>query len=339
MEFGAEIRFFNNRLGFDFSWYKSNATRQLINLPMDNLSGYEKRKVNAGNIENKGFELMVNARPIELKNGFSWDLMVNFSANKNRIIELYKTADEEITLYPLGGYDNLQVYATAGGNYGEIRGTVLKRVTDEKSPYYGKLITQNGLPTATTEKQKIGNQQPDALLGISSTFNYKGWSLNFLIDSRFGGDIFSGTHQTMQAAGTSNVTVVNGERPQMVVDGVFMNEKGEYEKNTTEISTQQYWNAVAGGNLGVGEINIYSATNIRLRNLGLSYTFSKQQLKRTPFTQLKLGVSCNNVWMLKSHMNGIDPESIYATSTNATGFEYGSSPTSRTYLFNVTFGF
>ena len=338
-EFGAEIRFFNNRLGFDFSWYKSNATRQLINLPMDNLSGYEKRKVNAGNIENKGFELMVNARPIELKNGFSWDLMVNFSANKNRIIELYKTADEEITLYPLGGYDNLQVYATAGGNYGEIWGTVLKRVTDEKSPYYGKLITQNGLPTATTEKQKIGNQQPDALLGISSTFNYKGWSLNFLIDSRFGGDIFSGTHQTMQAAGTSNVTVVNGERPQMVVDGVFMNEKGEYEKNTTEISTQQYWNAVAGGNLGVGEINIYSATNIRLRNLGLSYTFSKQQLKRTPFTQLKLGVSCNNVWMLKSHMNGIDPESIYATSTNATGFEYGSSPTSRTYLFNVTFGF
>ncbi len=163
--------------------------------------------------------------------------------------------------------------------------------------------------------------------------------MNFLIDSRFGGDIFSGTHQTMQAAGTSNVTVVNGERPQMVVDGVFMNEKGEYEKNTTEISTQQYWNAVAGGNLGVGEINIYSATNIRLRNLGLSYTFSKQQLKRTPFTQLKLGVSCNNVWMLKSHMNGIDPESIYATSTNATGFEYGSSPTSRTYLFNVTFGF
>lgn len=154
-EFGAEIRFFNNRLGFDFSWYKSNATRQLINLPMDNLSGYEKRKVNAGNIENKGFELMVNARPIELKNGFSWDLMVNFSANKNRIIELYKTADEEITLYPLGGYDNLQVYATAGGNYGEIWGTVLKRVTDEKSPYYGKLITQNGLPTATTEKQKL----------------------------------------------------------------------------------------------------------------------------------------------------------------------------------------
>lgn len=98
---------------------------------------------------------MVNARPIELKNGFSWDLMVNFSANKNRIIELYKTADEEITLYPLGGYDNLQVYATAGGNYGEIWGTVLKRVTDEKSPYYGKLITQNGLPTATTEKQKL----------------------------------------------------------------------------------------------------------------------------------------------------------------------------------------
>ncbi|WP_233569377.1 SusC/RagA family TonB-linked outer membrane protein [Alloprevotella sp. OH1205_COT-284] len=339
-EVGAELRFFNNRLGLDVAWYKTNATRQLINLPMDDLSGYNARKINAGNIENQGWEIMLNARPIQTASGFKWDVMMNFSSNRNRIVELYKTAEEEITLYPLGGYDNVQVYAKAGGNYGEIWGTTFKRVTDEKSPYYGKLITENGLPTATTEKSKIGDQQAKGLLGITNTFSYKGWTFGFMIDARFGGEIFSGTHQMMQLTGTSDMTVVNGERPKMVVDGVFLNSSGNYEPNTTEITTESYWKAVAGaGNLGVGELNIYDATNIRLRNISLSYDFSKEQLRKLPFRQLKLGVSCNNVWMLKSHMKGIDPESIYATSTNATGFELGSAPTSRTYLFNLTVGF
>lgn len=339
-EAGAEVRFLQNRLGFDFSWYKTNATRQLLNIPMDGMSGYQYRKINAGNIENTGVELMVNARPIQTASGFNWDIMLNFSKNKNKIKELYKTADEEITLYPLGGYDNLQVYATAGGNYGEIWGTKLSRVKDVNSPHFGKLITENGLPTASTEKEKIGDQQPKALLGLTNTFTFKGWSLSFLIDARIGGDIFSGTLQSMQASGTSNKTVVGGERPNMVLDGVFKDDAGVFQPNTTEITAQQYWQTITSkGNLGVGEANIYSATNVRLRNLSLAYAFDRKMLKKTPFTQLKLGLSCNNVWMIKSSMNGIDPESIYATSTNATGFEFGSSPTSRTYLFNVTFGF
>ena len=212
-EVGTELRFLQNRLGFDFSWYKTNATRQLLNIPMDGLSGFKSRKINAGNIENKGIELMVNARPIQTASGFNWDIMVNFSKNKNRIIELYKSPEEEISLYTLGGYDNLQVYARAGGNYGEIWGTRLKRVEDKNSPHYGKLITENGLPTSSTEKEKIGDQQAKALMGITNTFTYKGWSLSFLIDARFGGDIFSGTLQMMEQSGTSNKTVVNGQRP------------------------------------------------------------------------------------------------------------------------------
>lgn len=91
--------------------------------------------------------------------------------------------------------------------------------------------------------------------------------------------------------------------------------------------------------MGIGEANIYDATNIRLRNVSLNYAFPKSMLSKTPFQQVKLGVSCNNVWMIKSHLNGIDPESVYATSTNATGFENAASPTSRTFLFNVTLGF
>ncbi|WP_304246606.1 SusC/RagA family TonB-linked outer membrane protein [Parabacteroides gordonii] len=337
-EAGLEVKFFNNRLGLDLAWYKSNARRQLLNLPMDPLSGYSNKKINAGDIQNTGIELMLNARPIETAGGFTWDLMVNFSKNSNKIIEL----TPDISLYSLGGYDNVQIYATAGGNYGEIWGTQFKRVTDESSPYYGKMIvTKDGLPTGNTEKVKIGDQQPDALLGITSTFAYKGWSLSFLIDSRFGGEIFSGTNRAMQASGTAAATVVNGERPDMTLDAVFVDDNGAYQPNNSSITTQQYWEAVTGstGNLGIGEANIYSATNIRLRNLSLNYAFNKQMLSKTPFQQIKLGVSCNNVWMIKSHLNGVDPESVYATSTNATGFENGGSPTSRSYLFNVTLGF
>lgn len=340
-EIGAELRLLDNRIGIDLSWYKSNATRQLLNLPVDNLSGYKFRKINAGNIQNMGWEVMLTARPIELANGFSWDMTVNFSSNQNKIIELYKSASEEVTIYPLGGYDNLQINAVAGGNYGEIWGTTYKRVADKASPYYGKIIVEEGLPAVNSEKEKLGDQQADALLGLGSTLSYKGWALNLLVDARFGGHIFSGTHLLMQSVGTAEATVVNGARDKMIVDGVVLNKEGKYEPNRTEVTPEQYWTAITskGGNLGIGEFNIYDATNIRLRTLGLSYSFDRSLLKRTPFTQVKLGLSCNNVWMLKSYLNGIDPEAVYATSTNATGFEYASAPTSRSFLFNVTLGF
>lgn len=338
-EVGAEFRFLQGRLGLDISWYKSNATRQLLNLPMDPMSGYGKRKINAGNIQNSGIELMVSARPVETKD-FSWDLNLNFSNNRNRVISLYENGDERISLYKLGGYDNLNVYAVAGGNYGEIWGTRFSRVEDKASPYYGKIIVDaNGLPTAATEEAKIGDQQAKALLGLNSTLQYKGWALNFLLDARIGGHIFSGTLQRMQASGTSEMTVVGGERPDILVDGVVADGQG-YKPNETKVTAQEYWEHVTSrGNLGVGELNLYDATNVRLRTLGLSYTFSRELLRKTPIRQLKLGVSCNNVLMLRSHLGGIDPESVFATSTNATGFEYGSAPTSRTFLFNVTIGF
>lgn len=338
VELGAELRLFSGRLGFDLSWYKSNATRQLLNLPMDNLSGYKYRKINAGNIQNTGIELQVTARPLELANGLTWDLNLNYSHNRNTVLELYKSGTDDIRYYSLGGYDDLQVYAVAGGNYGEIWGTTFSRVSDTNSPHYGKIITENGLPTVNSEKVKLGDQQPDALVGLGSTLSYKGWSLGFLFDARFGGSIFSGTLQSMQEAGTLDVTAPGDERPDILVDGVFLKD-GAYQPNTTKVTAQQYWAATAGyGNIGVGEMNIYDATNIRLRTLSLSYSFDRKLLRKTPFTSLKLSASCSNVWMLKSYMNGIDPESVFATSTNATGFEFGSAPTSRTFLFNITLG-
>lgn len=336
-EIGTELRFLDNRLAFDFAWYKSNATHQLLNLPTDPLSGYTSKKINAGNIQNQGFELMINGYPVQTQD-FAWNIQANFSKNNNTIKDL----TEGVKLYQLGGYDNLRVYATVGGNYGEIFGTTFERVTDEKSPYYGKMVVDgNGLPIGNNEIKKVGDQQADMLLGLTNSFRYKGFSLSFLIDSRIGGDIFSATNHSLQSSGSASVTAPNGEREEFIVDAVVADGNGGYKVNDKKTTPQEYWNRVTGatGNLGISEANIYSATNVRLRNLQLNYEFAKNTLRHTPLKQLKLGISCNNVWMISSHLRGVDPESVFATSTNAIGFEAYAPPTSRTYLFNVTIGF
>ncbi len=338
LEFGADIRFFNNRLGFDFTWYKSNATRQLINLPMDPLSGFSSKKINAGNIQNKGIELTVNASIIEpAKQSFGWDIQVNYSKNNNTIEELY----DDIDVYALGGFDNLQILAHVGGEYGEIWGTTYKRVEDKNSPYFGKMIlTADGLPQGNTEKKKIGSQVPDALVGVTNTFSYKGLALSFLIDGRFGGEMFSTTNQAMQAAGTAAVTAPGGVRNDMTLDGVIASGT-DFIPNTKSITTQQYWATVTGatGNLGIGEANIYDATNIRLRTLQLTYDLPSKLLANTILQRVKVGFSANNLWLISSHMNGVDLGGSRIIKNNAVGFENTAPPTSRTYLFNITLGF
>lgn len=337
-EAGIEARFFNNRLGFDLAWYKSNATRQLINLPMDPLSGYSNKKINAGDIQNTGIELEVNASVIEgVNDGFRWDIMFNYSFNRNTIEALADNVEQ----YQIGGYDDLRILAEVGGNYGEIYGTSFLRIDDEASPYFGQLLLDaNGLPQWNSERVKLGNQQPNALMGITNTLSYKGLSLSFLIDGRFGGEIYSGTNRAMQFAGTSSVTVVNGERPDMVVGGVIA-DGSSFKANTTSVTAQQYWERVSAGsgNMGIVEANVYDATNIRLRTIQLNYSLPTKVLAKLPLTRAKFGVSANNVWLIKSNLNGVDPESVFATGTNAVGFENAAPPTSRTILFNVTLGF
>ena len=343
-EVGLELRLFDNRLGFDLAWYRSNATNQLIRLPMDPASGYEAKIINAGDIQNEGFELMITA-DILRSEAFKWNAQLNLSHNENRIIKLYQGngQDSPVTEYDLGTYDNLQILAREGGKYGEIWGTTFKRVEDPSSPLYGKILTDaDGLPIAG-EKKKLGDQQPDLLAGLTNTFSFAGFDLSFLIDARIGGKMFSGTNHALQANGSSANTAVNG-RKKFVVDGAVEKNVGGkkvYEKNTTEVTPQDYWGAISGrsGNLGINEANVFDATNVRLRNIALSYTLPQSLLRKTPITRAKLGFSCNNVWMIKSYMNGVDPESVFATGSNATGYEFASSPTTRSFLFNITLGF
>lgn len=337
LEVGTEIRVLDNRFGLDVSWYKSNATKQLIDLPMDPQSGYSSRKINAGDIQNTGVELMADARILSKSNGLNWNLNVNYSTNNNTVEDLY----QGVTKYGLGGFDDVAVLAVTGAKYGEIYGTKFNRVKDAASPYFGQIIlNSDGLPTRDPEIVRLGNQQAKALFGVTNAFEYKGIGLAFQVDARFGGQIFSATQVAMQAMGTAAVTAPGGKREDFIADGVVSDGSGGFAKNTKSVTQQAYWRAIAtANNLGVTEANLYDASNVRLRNIQLSYELPKKALAKTPFQKAKFGVQCNNVWMIKSHVRGIDPESVYATNTNATGFENAGLPTTRTFLFNLSLSF
>ena len=336
-EVGTELRVLKNRVGIDFSWYKSNATHQLIDLPMDPQSGYSAKKINAGDIQNKGIEIILDGRILNKPNSLNWNIAVNYSVNDNTIEELA----EGVTKYALGGFDDVAVLAVVGEKYGEIYGTKFSRVKDPSSPNFGQiLLNAQGLPTRDPEIVRLGNQQATSLLGVTNSFEYKGIGFSFQIDARFGGEIFSATQVAMQAAGTAAVTAPGGNRDNLIADGVVSNGSGGFTKNTISVTQQAYWRAVAtANNLGITEANMYDATNVRLRNAVLSYDLPRNFLSKTPIQKARIGVSCNNVWMIKSHVRGIDPESVYATNTNATGFENAGLPTTRTFLFNLSLSF
>ena len=338
-EVGFDVRFFQNRLALDFAWYKTNATRQLLNLPLDPFSGYSSRKVNAGNIQNEGLEASLNGTIFQSPDpkGFNWNMTAQFSLNRNKIIELYPG----VTVYDIKTLDAIQIVAAQGSYYGDIYGQTFMRVTDESSPHFGKLIVgEDGLPLISTEKTKVGNQNPDWMLGITNNFSYKGFNLSFLVDCRIGGNIYSGTASTLYVRGNAAGTVVNGERNDFIVPNSVMLHSGSYIENTVAVTHQNYWERVGStGNYGLPEIFTYDATNVRLRTITLGYTFDRSWLKKTPLQRLNLSATCNNVWMIHYNLPGIDPESVSATNTNATGFENGAAPTSRSFTFNVTIGF
>ena len=338
-EAGLDVRFLQNRLGLDFAWYMTNATRQLLNLPLDPFAGYSSRKVNAGNIQNEGLEISLNGAIFQSPDvqGFNWNATAQFSLNRNKIIDLYPG----VTLYDIKTLDAIQIVAAQGSYYGDIYGQTFLRVTDKDSPHYGKVIVgDDGLPLISAEKSKVGNQSPDWMLGLTNSFSYKGFNLSFLVDFRIGGDIYSATASNLFVRGNAAGTVVNGERQDFVVPNTVVRKDGGYVENNVPVTHQNYWERIGStGNYGLPEVFTYDATNIRLRNITLGYTFNRAMLKKTPFLRLNLSATCNNVWMIHYNLPGIDPESVSATNTNATGFENGAAPTSRSFTFNVTVGF
>lgn len=337
-EAGINLRFFD-RVDLDVNYYDTHAKNQLIDLPMNPLSGYNYKKINAGDIGNKGIEIMLNTDIIKKQN-FRWNMNVNLSKNENKINSLY----DNIEIYDIQRppFDKLRFVAYVGQRYGVILGTKYARVEDPNSPYFGqRILDSQGLPTSDGNQYILGDQTPRALLGITNGFTIKNFNFSFQIDGRFGGQFYSGTMRALKGSGLAKETVVNGGRESFVADGVIVNGSGGYTPNNIAVTPEDYWSTVSSrsSNLGIHEDNVFDATNVRIRNVQLTYSFPKSLFINSAFQSARMSLSVNNVWMLYSKVKGIDPESASAVSSNATGYENLSFPTSRNFVFNLTVGF
>jgi hypothetical protein len=347
-EFGADIRFLDSRIGLDVTYYQSRTKNQILLLPLSNTTGYESRIINAGLISNYGVEAMLTLNPIRTRN-FSWEVFVNFSSNRSKVLEL----TDSLPAYQLAS-KGVSVEARVGERMGDLYGTGFTRVqsTDKTAPYYdptgqyaGQIVYQdNGRPLPTTNTMKLGNYNPDFLMGIGSALNYKGIRLNFLFDIRQGGKIYSHT-QTVGREGGIIIETLEGradgydmskEGNGVIGQGVVQNADGSFSPNTRKISVREWHTAWTDGR-SLAEGVMYDASFVKLRELQIGYTIPDKVFGKTPFRGATISLVGRNLF-LWSNVPHVDPETMaYNDGTALPGIEYMSIPSSRSYGINLSF--
>lgn len=334
-ETGLDMKFFANRLGFDLTLYKSNTINQLLTLGLPMASGYSRQYINAGNIENRGIEVQLTASPLKKEN-LEWQTTVNFAANTNKVIELHeKTKRATIT----ENTKYASVVVNEGERYGDLYGYKWK--VDGQTGKY--VVDNSGLPVVEAN-QKLGNFNPKALLGWSNSVRYKNFTVNALIDTRIGGEIVSGTSAYLAAFGVADYTADYRDGG-LVLDAV----DASGAANTKAITAQQLWTRVSqNGRDAWGEFFTYDMTNVRLRELSVSYKFNLKNTAAIKSAQLMLtgrnlfffyrGKSKLDIPGIGKTDNPIDPEAALGAG-NFQGVEVGLPPTVRSFGLNVKLTF
>ncbi|WP_438425669.1 SusC/RagA family TonB-linked outer membrane protein [Aquimarina macrocephali] len=331
-EVGADIRFFNNRLSFDVTYYKSTVKNQILTLPVSNTSGFESRIINAGEIENTGFEVVLNAKPIKSKSGFTWETNVNFTSARGEV----KSLIDNLDTYEISS-NYVNVLAQVGGRMGDIYGTGLVTVDDPNSQFFGQVVhNEDGFSVRDPNLKKLGNYNPDFTVGWQNTFSYKGFNFGFLFDWRQGGEIMSRTTLIGGTSGMMDFTAV-GRETGIISQGVIQNTDGSYRPNDVVLSGRDYywWRY----NRGNEEIGIFDASFLKLREVRLGYNFPKKILEKTIIKSLSLSLVGRNLalWTENPHF---DPETIsFNGGTIVPGVEDMALPSSRSYGINLNVTF
>ncbi|MCL6274653.1 SusC/RagA family TonB-linked outer membrane protein [Muricauda sp. 2012CJ35-5] len=325
-ELGLELRALGNRLYADFSYYNIKSTDLIFDVPLGTGAGFENFRTNVGEITNKGFEILVGGVPVQTQN-FSWDTSLNIARNKNELVSLVEGQDFFNFSSDNGG--TVSVVGRAGEGFGDIETTTWLR-NDQ-----GQLIvTAEGRPQATSEREKFGNYQPDFSGGFTNTFRYKNFTLNTLIDFRVGGEVYSFTDAALDASGVSEKSLQFRESG-ILVDGVIDNGDGTFTPNTTTISAQDYWGAVSN----IGSEYVFDQTNFRLREVSLSYSFPGKLLENTFIQSATLSAVGRNLLFLYKKADNFDPESSYSTSNFAQGVLFYALPTTRSFGLSLNVNF
>ena len=341
-EIGLDLRLFKGRLGVDFAAYRKLTIDQIVNAQISNASGFVNTRINSGESENKGLEMMINIVPIEAQD-FKWDFTFNGSYNETKVLSLLTSTDgERITV---GNHVfNGSLQQIVGMPMGQIVGNGYRRDDGSKNPdNKGQIVFgADGLPL-TTSNMTFGSALPKWVGGFTNAFNYKGVTLSFLIDFKLGGKLLSGTNFNAIRHGLHKMTLegreggtldANGNDPGRVV-GVGVNEASE--PNTAAATNENYFSVVRARALI--EPVIYNAGYWKLRQISAGYDFSKFLKSSFPVKGLKLSVFANNVLMLKKWADNIDPEAFGYTSDNVIGMESPTLPTTRSIGFNLNVKF
>ena len=263
-EFGLDLRMFNNRLGIDFTSYKITSKDQFLRFPLESQL-YTSEYINAGEIENKGVEISLTGKPI-VNEDFSWSTILNYTKNKNKIIELSPNALDA----GLGGTEGFAAPLIEGGSFGDIWGFEFQR--DDQGRILLDPATGGPLPTA--DRALLGNAEPDFALGWSNTLNYKAWSMNIQLNGKFGGIVASQTESLLDGNGVSKRSGDARDRGFVKINGSLNGTA------VTEIDPLTYYSEGpgTGGRNGIPEAYVWSRTNVRLAQLSLSYNFNVDKL-------------------------------------------------------------
>ena len=343
-ELGLDMKFLNNRLGFDFTYYYSVTRNQ--SMLVDAAAPWSQQWVNAGKILNRGIEMMVYTTPIQTKD-LTFNLNMNFAHNRSIVKELAPGVQR---IY-FNGDNNMpvRVGAVVGGKLGDIYANNLMKRNDAGQV----IVNAQGLPQPATGNgnleqyllsNPIGNIQPDLLMSVTPSLTFKGISLTAMFDMRFGGSIMSVSEGMATSVGTSERTLNRGEYKEisgvkdyyMVVPGV----KEDGSINDIPVSAQAYYSTIGiyKSQKGYAEEFIHSASYIKLKELSLGYSFPQRMLKKTPFTALKLSFVARNLCFLMKHTPG-NPDGGYDTTMFSQALDFAAVPYTRTFGFSINVGF
>lgn len=332
-ETGVELKFLDNRIGVDFTYYDKTTKDQLLPLQIPAATGYTSTFVNGGSVQNKGVEIGVNLNPIRLKNGFRWDINANLARNRNKLLNM-NVAQYDLSLPMLTiGTDRrtqkVSVVAKVGEPLGTLMGTDYvydangNRIVDAATGYY-----------KVSEIKPIGNAYPDYVGGITNSFSYKGIYLSALVDFQKGGNFFSYTNLYGEKSGLLESTVANNIRETgIVVPGVTEDGK----PNEKVITAKDHFN-FNGGNV-ISKANLYDASYIYLREVKIGYNLPEAWYKKIKAQAARLSFYGRNLWLIKSNAPNVDPSNILNSASNVQGIEGGALPSLRSLGVNLNVSF
>ncbi|MDF0715768.1 SusC/RagA family TonB-linked outer membrane protein [Muricauda sp. 334s03] len=294
-EFGADMRFFENRLSLEVTYYNSKSDNQILrDIRVPPTTGTFYATLNGGSIENEGFEALLSAYIFNNPEGFSWDATLNFGTNKSTVADLPGFLSE---VYLSDSWTFMNSAAGAAILDGSLFGLRGKR--PQRNENGEVLVQSNGLPVLEDAVYDNVNRLPDWTLGITNSFKYKNLSLSFLFDIAQGQDIYNATSSALVYYGQSPITLNRGES--IVIEGV---DASGVQNQTPVVMNQDYYQNYYSQN---SENFIEDGSFARLRYVTLGYKFPKTLLDKLSLSSLEFYATGRNLLTITNY-SGVDPD-------------------------------